>query len=132
SKLGEVAHAKLIAVRHLSIVRPALNITGADLNAKSMALNDLRGKVVVLFFWADWCGYCRQMYPQARSLAERHHDQPFAFVGVNCDDNKDNAIRALQKSRLSWRNWWDGDKAGNDRITAAWQVDGFPTVYVID
>src|SRR5262249_27184267 len=71
SKLGEVAKVKLVAVRNLSIGRPAMEITGPDLSGKPMKLSEQRGKVVVLAFWADWCGYSRQMYALERALVNR-------------------------------------------------------------
>jgi tetratricopeptide (TPR) repeat protein len=132
TNLGEVARAKLSALRHLAIGRPAQDIEGHDLDGKPMKLSDLRGKVVVLAFWADWCGYSRQMYAQERALVERLKDKPFALVGVNCDDDKEQAKRVIQKGRLNWRNWFNGDQAGRERITQAWQVDHFPTIYVLD
>jgi peroxiredoxin/tRNA A-37 threonylcarbamoyl transferase component Bud32 len=132
SKLGDSAKSKLHALRHLAIGRPALEIEGKDLEGKPMKRSELQGKVVVIFFWADWCGYCRQMYAQNRLLVERYKDQPFTLVGVNCDDDKKNAERAIQKSRLNWRNWWDGDRAGNARITSTWQIGHFPSIFVLD
>jgi peroxiredoxin len=132
TNLGDVARAKLSALRHLSIGRPAQDIEGLTLDGKPMKLSDLRGRVVVLTFWADWCGYCRQFYAQQQSLVERLKDKPFALVGVNCDDDKDRASQVIDKSRLKWRHWWDGDKSAGERITKSWQVDSFPTVYVLD
>jgi peroxiredoxin len=132
TNLGDVARAKLSALRHLSVGRPAQDIEGQTLDGKPMKLSDFRGKVVVLAFWADWCGYCRQMYAQQHSLVERLKDRPFAVVGVNCDDDKERAKHVMDRARFNWRNWWDGDKSAGERITKAWQVDGFPTIYVLD
>jgi thiol-disulfide isomerase/thioredoxin len=106
-------------------------IEGTDLNGKKMKLSDFRGKVVVLDFWADWCGYCRQMYPQERQMVQRLKDQPFALVGVNCDEDKGQALRAVQKDGLSWQSWWDGDRTV-ERIANRWQVESLPTIYVLD
>jgi peroxiredoxin/tRNA A-37 threonylcarbamoyl transferase component Bud32/tetratricopeptide (TPR) repeat protein len=132
AKLGDVARAKLSAVRHLAIGRPAQDMTGPDLDGKPIKLSDQRGKVVVLFFWADWCGYCRQMYTLNRALVERYKDQPFILIGVNCDDDKEQAQKTIHKARLNWRNWFDRDTSGRDRPSSVWQVDHFPTLYVLD
>ena len=129
--LGEVAKARLHALRHLSVGLPALEIEGRDLDGQPFKLSDYRGKVVVLDFWADWCGYCRQMYPQERAMVARWKDRPFALLGVNCDDEIALSKRAVQKDKLSWRSWWDGGRTG-ERITAQWQVNAFPTIYVLD
>lgn len=131
SSLGEVAKDKLYALRHLSIGRQAREIEGRDLDGKTMKLSDYRGKVVVLDFWADWCGYCRQMYPQERTLVARMKDRPFALLGINCDDDLAQAKRAVQKDKLDWRSWQDRGRGG-ERITTQWQVSAFPTIYVLD
>src|SRR5262249_3301097 len=86
--LGEVARTALQEVRYLSSGRQAQDVEGEDLDGKKLKLSDYRGKVVVLDFWANWCGFCRQMYPQERDLVERYKDQPFALLGVNCDEDK--------------------------------------------
>jgi thiol-disulfide isomerase/thioredoxin len=131
STLGEVAKNKLYELRFLSIGRQAPEIEGEDLSGVKFKLSDYRGKVVVLDFWADWCGYCRQMYPYERGLVERLKNKPFVLLGVNCDDDKAQAQRAVEKDGLNWRSWWNSSRP-HSRISVQWQIDGFPRVYVLD
>jgi thiol-disulfide isomerase/thioredoxin len=131
STVGEVARLKLRELQHLSVGNQAQEIEGEDLSGKKFKLSDYRGKVVVLDFWANWCGFCRQMYPQERDMVRRLARQPFVLLGVNCDDDRGEVQRVVQRERLSWRSWWDGGPAGG-RIRNQWQVDAFPTIYVLD
>jgi serine/threonine-protein kinase len=129
--LGVIGREKLYELRHLAIGRPAAEIEGEDIAGKRFKLSGLRGKVVVLDFWVNWCGYCRQMYPQERRMVEEFKSRPFALVGVNCDDDKTELMREIQRQSISWRSWWDGGPAGS-RIAKEWQVHSFPTVYILD
>lgn len=60
---------------------PALDFETV-VNAKPFGLGDLRGKVVILDFWATWCGYCKLGYPMIRELRDEFKDRPFAAVGI--------------------------------------------------
>lgn len=129
--LDELARKKLVELRTLSIGRPARNIAGTDLDGRPMKLSDFRGKVVLLDFWANWCGHCRAMYPYERQLVERLKGRPFALVGINCDETLDGAKRAVVRDKLTWRSWFDASVT-DGRATTAWQVDAYPTMFLLD
>jgi thiol-disulfide isomerase/thioredoxin len=131
STLGEAAKLKLYESRYLTVGRAAADIEGEDFEGQKFKLSDYRGKVVVLDFWANWCGYCRQMYPQEKAMVKRLKDRPFALVGVNCDEDRAETRRVCDKEGLTWRSWWDGGSTGG-RIRDQWQVNAFPTIYVLD
>jgi thiol-disulfide isomerase/thioredoxin len=128
--LGEAAQTKLHELRYLTQGRQAQEIDGTDLGGKKLKLSDYRGQVVVLFFWADWCGYCRQMYPTQRALVDKMKGKPFAVLGVNCDDNKPDAVRVVDKEKINWKSWWDGPEGG--RTAKLWQANALPRIYVLD
>jgi thiol-disulfide isomerase/thioredoxin len=129
--LGQTARDKLYELRYLSVGREPPDISGEDLEGRALRLRDFRGKVVVLDFWTNWCGYCRQMYPQERQLVARRKDQPFILLGINCDDDREDVKRTVQQQGLNWLSWWDGGRKGGD-IRAQWHVSSFPTIYVLD
>ncbi len=129
--LGEAAKERLYALRNLSVGRLAPEIDGEDLTGKRLKLSDYRGQVVVLDFWANWCGWCRKMYPYERALIKRLEGRPFTLLGINSDNDKAEVLRVAQREKLDWRSWWDGERTGN-RITSQWQVTAYPTCYVLD
>lgn len=128
TNLASVAGPLLYEKQNLSVGKIAPEILGQDVDGKEFKLSDFRGKVVVIDFWADWCPYCRQMYPQERAMVEKHKDKPFVLVGVNCDEPA--RLRATQKEgKVTWRSWADG-RSGP--IQSQWNVRSYPTVYVLD
>jgi thiol-disulfide isomerase/thioredoxin len=128
--LSEAARLQLDEIRNLAVGMAAPEIASADLDGERMSLADYRGKVVVLNFWASWCAPCMAMVPHERSLVERLQGQPFALLGVNGDGDKADAEMAATREKMTWRSWWDGGQVGP--IVTAWNVNSWPTVYVLD
>ena len=72
------------------------------------------------------------MYPHERSLVEKHKDAPFAIVGVNSDSDREKLKPTLEKEKITWRSFWNGEKGTSGPISGAWNIKGWPTLYVID
>jgi hypothetical protein len=68
------------------------------------------------------------MFPHERSLVTRMSDRPFALIGVNADNNREEAQKRVEKEKLNWRSFFDG----NRKITTGWRVQYFPPIYVLD
>jgi thiol-disulfide isomerase/thioredoxin len=130
--LGEEAGRELYGLRNLRPGKPAPEITAEDLEGRPFKLSDYRGKVVMLVFWASWCGPCMAAVPHERELVERYRGRPFALIGVNGDDDKAAAARAVAQNNISWRSFWNGADHRASPILSAYNVRGWPTVYVID
>ncbi len=130
--LGDLAGRYLTELRRLRIGQPAPDIEGADLSGAKFKLSDYRGKVVLLVFWASWCGPCMGAVPHEKELVQRFKGRPFVLLGVNGDDTRENGGKAVQKHAIPWRSFWNGARGSADSIAAAWNVRGWPTVYVID
>ena len=71
------------------------------------------------------------MYPHERSLVAKYRGRPFAIVGVNSDDNREEIKQVIVKENITWRSFWDGGSSDGP-IANAWKVDGWPTLYLID
>lgn len=128
--LGEEAANELFEMRELAIGKPAPDIVGEDLEGKPLKLSDLRGKVVVLSCWATWCGPCMGMVPQERELVARMKGRPFATVGINGDEEREEAKSSTVENKMAWPSFWNGGP--NGPITDRWNVKLWPTIYVLD
>ena len=128
--LGEQAEGGLFSLRHVRVGRPAPDIDGEDVDGRPIKLSDYRGKVVVLTFWASWCGPCMGLVPAEKTLAERMKGRPFVMLGVNGDEDRDKAKSVSAKEGITWRSFWNGGPRGT--ISTRWSIRGWPTVYTID
>jgi thiol-disulfide isomerase/thioredoxin len=129
--LGEAAKNQLFEIRHLIVGKVAPEITGKDQDGKRFKLSAYRGKVVVLVFWGSWCGPCMGLVPHERALVKRLADKPFALLGINSDETREDLKKVMAKEKIRWRSWWDGGSPEGP-IATRWNVHAWPTTYVLD
>ncbi len=129
---AEKARRELFELQNLRVGLVAPDITGKDLDGQQFSLSDYRGKVVMLDFWGHWCPPCRAMYPHERYLVEKLAGLPFALIGVNSDAKLETAQNSVRRDKLPWRNFWNGPRGTSGPISAQWNVEAWPTVYLID
>jgi thiol-disulfide isomerase/thioredoxin len=128
--LGEQARGRLFQMDHLSIGRPVPEAEGEDIDGRPMKLSDFRGKVVVISFWATWCGPCMGLVPKEKALVEKMKGRPFALVGVNGDDDRAKVKEVSAREGITWRSFWNGGRL--EGIPVKWGVSGWPTIYIVD
>jgi thiol-disulfide isomerase/thioredoxin len=113
----------------LAVGKAVPEAVSQDVNGKEVRLSSLRGKVVVLDFWATWCGPCRAMIPHEREMVEKLKDKPFVLVSISADEKKKTLTDFLAKEKMPWTHWWNGAEGG---LVEAWDIGHFPTIYVLD
>jgi hypothetical protein len=69
------------------------------------------------------------MVPHERSLVEKLQGKPFALLGVNADNSKEECKKVIADNKINWRSWYDGS---NGPIAKQWKIKYFPTIYVLD
>lgn len=110
--------------------KTAPDFGGKDFDGNDLRIADLRGKVVVLDFWAMWCAPCLQALPHMQSLSERFSEQPVVFLGINQDDARaqERARQFLADRGVTFRQFDDSSK----NVTDLYAVTSIPCTVLID
>lgn len=117
--------------RQLGIGAEAPLFTMNQVDGKPLKLSDLRGKVVLLDFWASWCGPCRRENPNVVRMYEKFKDQGFEILGISLDDNKDRWVGAIATDKLTWRHVSEL-KGWGGTVNRMYQVSGIPNTVLLD
>ncbi len=109
--------------------KPAPNFTLKDSNGKSVSLADYKGKVVLLNFWATWCGPCGLEIPWFEEFEQQYKSQGFAVLGVSMDDDGWSAVKPyMEEHKMNYRVL-----LGNDSVSQLYGgLDALPTTFIID
>ena len=98
---------------------------------QDIALSSLRGKYVLIDFWASWCGPCRMENPNVVKLYNKYKDKGFAIYGVSLDKDKAAWLGAIQKDGLTWTHGSDL-KFWNSAVAQTYGVNAIPATYLLD
>jgi thiol-disulfide isomerase/thioredoxin len=110
------------------IGKPTPRLARADLAGKSVDLNDLRGRVVLVNFWATWCEPCRDEMPSVARLQAKLKGKPFEVLAVNFGESNDKVAEFVRKEGWSVPVLLDPDK----ETAAAWGAKGLPMTFLVD
>jgi len=107
---------------------PAPDFTLKSHSGENIRLSDFRGQVVLLNFWASWCGPCRQEMPILDAIHSKYSPLGFSVIGVNVDQKQEKAIEYLRDTQVSFPVLYDPDS----RVSKLYSVSAMPSTAIID
>ncbi len=132
-KAGEVIELsqKVESYKKIMVGQPAPLITQADTSGKIISLEDLKGKYVLIDFWASWCKPCRAKNPFLLRLYNEYKDKDFTILGVSLDSYKEPWIKAINEDHLSWLQISDL-RGWKNEAAEVYNIFSVPQNYLLD
>lgn len=107
---------------------PAKDFTLKSNKGNNVRLSDLRGQVVMLNFWASWCGPCRQEMPLLDKMYQRYGSAGFTLLGVNVEEDPTEANLLLKKDPVTFPILYDT----SSKVSKQYKVSAMPSTVLID
>jgi len=111
-------------------VGDVLQIKFTALDGRTVDLAALQGKVVLVDFWATWCGPCRQELPHVLSAYEKWHENGFEVIGISLDEDKEALLNFLEAKKMPWPQQFDGKGWKND-LARQYSINGIPATFLV-
>ncbi len=120
--------------RRLTLKGNPLEIAGQTVTGDDFNIDDWKGKVVIVDFWATWCGPCVASMPELVQLYEDHHAQGLEIIGISLDDNRTQLESFLEQKEIPWPTIFtdpEGKEAWDNPLATYYGVSAIPTVFLV-
>jgi len=103
----------------------------ADLDGKPLSPANFKGKVVLIDFWATWCGPCVAELPNVIKTYGAHHAKGFEIIGISLDKDKDKLTSFIKDKQMTWAQYFDG-QGWQNKLAAKYGITGIPATFLLD
>jgi len=108
-----------------------LDLKFISVDGTKFDLANWRGKVVLVDFWATWCGPCRREVPTVVSAYRKLHDKGFEIVGISLDRSKEQMLEFAKDKGMTWPQYFDG-RVWDNTVATRFGIEGIPAMWLVD
>jgi thiol-disulfide isomerase/thioredoxin len=87
--------------------------------------------VVLIDFWATWCGPCMREVPNVATAYQKYYDKGFEIIGISLDQSKDTMLKTTSQKGMTWPQYFDG-KGWNNAISSGFHIKSVPTMWLVN
>ncbi len=102
-----------------------------DLDGKPLSIANYKGKVVLLDFWATWCGPCVAELPNVLETYEKHHAAGFEIIGISLDQEREKLTSFIEKKKMPWQQYFDG-KGWENKLAETYGIQSIPATFLLN
>ena len=105
--------------------------SGRTVDGKEVSVKDFRGKVLLIDFWATWCGPCVAEIPNLKKTYAKLHKKGFEIVGISLDSSEQKLTDYVNKNSMGWPQYFDG-KGWNNTLAKEYGISSIPAMWLVD
>jgi thiol-disulfide isomerase/thioredoxin len=118
-------------LKKLDAIGKPIDLRFAAVDGRAVDVSKMKGKVVLVDFWATWCGPCVEEMPDVKAAYDKDHAKGFEIVGVSLDKEKQSLTAFVSAHKMEWPQYFESG-GGDNKFAQQFEIDSIPTMWLID